>query len=124
MDDFDNDMGLPDDEMIGESAGDVSDLGADLEGEPDLGGGEPAAMSRGSSGGQRQRVAAPAAPKPKASAKPKAKAKAQPKKKSAPRKKAAAAKKKSKSKSKPARKSMAKAKKAAKKSKKKAGKKR
>jgi|KBSSwiStaDraftv2_1062776.scaffolds.fasta_scaffold1441260_1 hypothetical protein len=120
MDDFDNDMGLPDDEIIGEAAGDVNDLGADLESEPDLGGGEPAAISRGSSGGQRQRAAAPAAPKPKAPAKPKAKAKAQAKKKSAPKKKAAAAKKKSKAK--PAKKSKGKAK-AAKKSKKKAGKK-
>jgi hypothetical protein len=119
MDDFDNDMGLPDDEIAGGSEGDISDLGAGLDTEPDL---VVETLPGGrSSGAVRARSAAPSAPKaakpkaatPKAAARPKAKAKAKAKKP------AKAAKKKSK----PANKSKAKAKKAPAKKSRKAGKK-
>src|SRR3954452_23721123 len=89
VDDFDNDMGLPDDEIAGGSEGDISDLGGGLDSEPDaiaetLPGGR-------SGGGGRARSASASAPKaakprtaarPKAAAAPKRKAKA--KAKSAP----------------------------------------
>jgi hypothetical protein len=121
MDDFDNDMGLPDDEIAGGSEGDISDLGAGLDTEPDL---VVETLPGGrSSGAVRARSAAPSAPKaakpkaatPKAAARPKAKAKAKAKAKTP----AKAAKKKSK----PAKKSKAKAKKAPAKKSRKAGKK-
>ena len=86
VDDFDNDMGLPDDEIAGGSEGDISDLGAGLDTEPDL---VAETLPGGrSSGAVRARSAAPSAPKAakpkaaapkaaaKAAAKPKAKAKA------------------------------------------------
>ena len=84
MDDFDNDMGLPDDEIAGGSEGDISDLGAGLDTEPDL---VVETLPGGrSSGAVRARSAAPSAPKaakpkaaaPKAAAKPKAKPKPKP----------------------------------------------
>ena len=61
QDDFDNGMGLPDDEMIGGSLGDgdINDLGAGLEGEPELGGGEGGDGGSRSSGGARARTSAP-----------------------------------------------------------------
>ena len=108
MDDFDNDLGLPDDEIAGGSEGDISDLGAGLDTEPDMG--VETLPGGRSSGAVRARSAAPSAPKaakPKAAkprvSKPKAAARPKPKAK----KKAAKA---AKKKAKPAKKSKGKAK--------------
>jgi hypothetical protein len=85
-DDFDNGMGLPDEE-IGGSLGDINELGTGIEAEPELGG--EGAGSR-SSGGARARLApgpsTPASAPKAAAAKPKAAAK---KKKASGKKKAA-----------------------------------
>jgi hypothetical protein len=102
-DDFDNEIGLPDDEIAG-SADDLADVGMGaLEGELEPGVGE--AGGRRSSGGARARQSAPtprapkaAAPAKKSSA-PKAAKKKPAKKKSKPKAKA-----KAKAKKKPARK--------------------
>ena len=52
-DDFDSGMGIPDDELAGESAGsDMGDEGAGHEGDADIGAGEPTGRP---SGGARAR---------------------------------------------------------------------
>jgi hypothetical protein len=56
QDDFDNGMGVPDEELAGETLSDVGDLGLDLEGEGELAAREPSGRH---SGGARAKAVSP-----------------------------------------------------------------